>query len=86
MLADVGIDSNYYVEWIEPGTEVSGGANKAQLADQLRGYPGMRITYVKAEATQGTFLALSNDARVWLVDLDGTENYYGLAHSSGLVR
>ncbi len=85
LLSDAGIDSNYYFEWIQPGTPVSGGANKMQMDDQLRNYPGLRITYVKAEATLATLLELSNDDRAWLVDVGGTENFYGLAHSSGLV-
>ena len=85
MLSDAGVDSNYYFEWIEPGTGVSGGANKEQMADQLRDHPELRITYVKAEAPLATLLDLSLDDRIFLVDVGGTENYYGLAQSSGLI-
>ena len=85
MVADAGIDTNYYYEWIQPGTDLSGGANLAQMPDQLRSYPGLQITYVKAEATLATLLELSTDARIWLVDVGGTENYYDLAESSGLI-
>jgi hypothetical protein len=85
MMADAGIDTNYYYEWIQPGTEFSGGANLAQMGDQLRDYPGLRITYVKAQAPLSTLLELSTDARVWLVDVGGTENYFDLAESSGLI-
>lgn len=85
MMADAGIDTNYYCEWIEPGTGVSGGGSLLQMSDQLRSFPGLRITYVKAEAPLATLLELSADERIWLVDAGGTENYYALAHFSGLI-
>jgi hypothetical protein len=85
MLTGAGVDSNYYVEWFEPGTDVSGGGNVMQMGDQLKNYPGLRITYVKTEATLASLLTLAKDDRVWLVDVGGTENYYYLAKSSGLI-
>lgn len=87
MLSGAGIDSDYYVWWIEPGTQpqVSGGAGAMQIADQLKSYPGLRIIYARAEATLASLLTLARDDRVWLVDVGGTENYYYLAESSGLI-
>ena len=85
MMAEAGIDTNYYYAWIEPGTGMSGGANLMQMGDQLTSFPGLRVTYVKAEATLATLLELSSDDRIWLVDVGGTENYYDLADSSGLI-
>jgi hypothetical protein len=85
MLTSAGITSDYYFEWIEPGTGVSGAAGRMQTADVLKDYPGLRVLYVNAEAPLASLRALAQDDRVWLVDVGGTENYYDLAHSAGLV-
>ena len=85
MLVAAGVDDNYYLAWIEPGTDWSGGVNRNQLQSVVADHPGLQVTYLNAEATVASLLALAEDERVWLVDVDGTENYYALASSTGLL-
>lgn len=86
LLSAAGVNDNYYLVWVEPGTDVTGGVDRAQLQSVLADHPGLRVTYLNTEASLVSLVVVSRDERIWLVDVDGTENYYALAESTGLLR